>query len=76
MYAVRMVGIVIELNPIARFLIGNGYGGIAKVIVVPIVLTIVGITVRLERRLAWAVYAVLIFYIVVVINNFVVLWRI
>ena len=74
-YAVQLVGIGIELNPIARFLLENNYGRIAKFIVVLIALTIMGITIRIERRMSWAAYVLLVFYICIVINNFVVLLR-
>lgn len=76
MYAVRIYGIGIEANPIARFLIENDYGGVAKLIIMPILLTIVGITVRTDRKMAWMVYVALVWYIAVVANNFIMLWRI
>lgn len=75
MYAIQLFGIGVELNPIARFLLLNGYGWMAKFIVVPIMLTIMSIIIRAERKMSWAAYVSLIYYICIVINNFVVLSR-
>ena len=74
-YAIQLYGLGVELNPIARFLLSGDYGWIAKLIVVPTMLTVMGITIRAERRMSWAAYVSLIYYICIVINNFVVLSR-
>lgn len=76
MYAVRMCGIGAELNPIARFLLETNYGWVAKFIIMPILLTIVGILVRTDRKMAWVVYAALVWYIAIVAHNFFMILRI
>lgn len=72
-YAVQLAGIGVEANPIGRMLLENDYGWVAKLIVVPLVLVILGATINTTRKQSWVVYLLLIFYFVVVINNFIVL---
>lgn len=76
MYVVRLCGIGAELNPIARFLLETNYGWVVKFIIMPILLTIVGILVRTDRTMAWAVYAILVWYIAIVAHNFCMILRI
>lgn len=81
-YAVNIFGIGIELNPIARFLISHNCGFIAKLIVVPILLTVIFWIARYFKRLSWTVelkilsfgvYFLLTIGFLVVIHNFIVL---
>ena len=76
MYAVRLCGIGAELNPIGRFLLGNNCGWVVKFIIMPILLMIVGILVRTDRKMAWVVYAALVWYIAIVAHNFFMILRI
>lgn len=76
MYAVRLYGIGVEINPIARFLLETNYGWVVKFIIMPILLTIVGILVRTDRKMAWVVYAALVWYIAIVAHNFFMILRI
>lgn len=76
MYAVRLYGIGVEINPIARFLLENNCGWVVKFIIMPILLTIVGILVRTDRKMAWVVYAALVWYIAIVAHNFCMILRI
>ena len=76
MYAVRLYGIGVEINPIGRFLLENNYGWVVKFIIMPILLTIVGILVRTDRKMAWVVYVALVWYIAVVAHNFFMILRI
>lgn len=76
MYAVRLCGIGVEINPIARYLIVNGYGWVAKFIAMPILLIGAGIIVHIDRKMAWVVYAALVWYIAIVAHNFFMILRI
>ena len=76
MYVVRLCGIGAELNPIGRFLLENNYGWVVKFIIMPIPLMIVGILVRTDRKMAWVVYAALVWYIAIVAHNFFMILRI
>ena len=76
MYVVRLCGIGAELNPIGRFLLENNCGWVVKLIMVPIVLTIMGATIRKERAWSWTAYFLLVFYSGVVLSNFNMLFRI
>lgn len=75
-YAVRLCGIGVEINPIGRFLLENNCGWVVKLIMVPIVLTIMGATIRKERAWSWTAYFLLVFYSGVVLSNFNMLFRI
>lgn len=75
-YAVRLCDIGVEANPIGRLMLENNCGWVVKFIIVPVLLLIIGITVHTERKWSWAVYAVLIFYTLVVLSNFNMLYRI
>lgn len=75
MYAVQILGIGIELNPIGRFLIENNYEAIPKLVVVPILLAILGFIIHFDKRLKWTVYFLLVWYGCVVISNFNILFR-
>ncbi len=73
MYAIENFGIGIEANPTARFLIENDLGCLLKLIVMPIMLILVGVLVYKEKRMLWAIYLLLASFLVLVINNFIVL---
>ena len=72
--AIQVVGLGVEANPIARYLFQNNLALIMKLIVVPLVLMLMGfVIIRLENRLVWSIYFLLIFYIWIVTHNFIVL---
>ena len=73
LYAVQQFGFSIELNPVGRWLLENDCAWIAKLIVVPIALIVLGIFVKPDKKLIIFPYLLLIFYIFIVINNFIVL---
>lgn len=73
LYAVQQFGLSIELNSIGRWLLENDCAWIAKLIVVPIALIVLGIFVKPDKKLIIFPYLLLIFYIFIVINNFIVL---
>lgn len=75
MYAVQALGIGVEANPIARYLIENNCGGVPKLIIVPILLTAMGFIVHLDEKQKWAIYVALAMYLYVVISNFVTLFQ-
>ena len=75
-YAVRLCGTGVELNPIGRFLLENNYGWVVKFIIVPIPLITMGIIIRTDRKMAWVVYAALVWYIAIVAHNFFMILRI
>lgn len=75
MQAVRVLGVGVETNPLGRFLIENGLGAIAKFIVVPALLSVMGFITCLDKRHRWAIYVLLVLYICVVANNFNMLFR-
>lgn len=76
MYAVSICGLAVEANPIARFFIGSGYGWVPKFVIMPLILALMGYLVRKEPKARWPIYILLVFYVVVVINNFIMLGRI
>lgn len=73
MYAVSICGLIVEANPIARFFIRSGYGWVPKFIVTPLLLALMGWLIHYEPKARWIAYVLLIFYIVVVANNFIML---
>lgn len=75
-YAVRLCGTGVELNPIGRFLLENNCGWVVKIIVAPILLATMGIIIRTERKWSWAAYFMLILYALVVASNFIQISRI
>lgn len=74
-YAIQLFGLQVELNPIGRFMLGNGTAWIFKLIIVPIMLAIIGLFVKIDRKQIWAVYFVFIAFFVLVVYNFCVLIR-
>lgn len=81
MTAVQFFGIGVEANPIARILINSGYGWFAKIVIVPILLSLLGFVIykqeiKIYQKIqSMTIYVMLIYYIIVVINNFIVLSR-
>lgn len=75
MYAVQTLGIGVEANPIARYLIEHNCGGVPKLIIVPILLTAMGFIVHLDEKQKWAIYVALAMYLYVVISNFVTIFQ-
>ena len=72
-YAVDLYGLGIEANPIARYMLQNDSAVTIKLIAIPIILTIIGIVVYIDRRFRWVVYGVLIYYMALVLHNYSVL---
>lgn len=75
-YIVHLIGIGAEANPIVRFLLAHNCAWIAKLIIVPILSIIMGVIIRIERGLSWSAYFLLFLYLCVVVNNFIVMFRI
>jgi hypothetical protein len=74
-YAVGLCGIGVEANPIGRFFLENNSAWIMKFIFVPIILTAIGIIVRIDKKQIWAVYLILVMYFALVMHNFIMLSR-
>lgn len=74
-YAVQLLGVKVEANPIGRFLFKYNCEWI-KLIIVPILLAVIGLVIKVDKRYAWVAWLLLIFYIAVVVNNFVILDKI
>ena len=74
-YAVQFYGVVVEANPIVRFLIEQDCMAIIKLILFPIVLVVMGVIVYLDKRLIWYVYALFVLYGGLIIHNFIMLSR-
>jgi hypothetical protein len=70
-YAIRSVDIGVEANPIVRFLLLNNYAWIVKFIAIPIILIIMGIILKFDRKQIWAPCFLFILYCAVVISNFI-----
>lgn len=79
-YAVSLAGIGVEANPIGRAMIESGYGWIGKFIIVPIMLILIGIMIKLQSNKVlqkvqkWLILLLLFLYIIVITNNFNVLY--
>lgn len=73
--AIEYVGLCVEANPIARYLFEQGYATEVKLIVPAILFVLMGIIIKIERRHIWAAYLMVTMYLVVIINNFVVLFK-
>ena len=74
-YAIQSFGVGIEANPIGRFLFEHNCAYMTKLILVPIALVIIGCIIRSDKRFSWTAYFLVIFYLGVIINNFIVLFR-
>ena len=74
-YATRILGMGVEANPIARFFLENNCDGIFKLVVVPIILTMIGLIIWIDRRKIWGAYFLLVYFCCVVIHNFIALSR-
>lgn len=75
-YAIQLFGIGIEANPIARFLFENNYAWAVKLIIMPIILTIIGVITKIDKNQRWAVYLLFTIYFSIVLNNFLMLMRV
>lgn len=75
-YAVNHIGIEVELNPIGVFLLENNIAWIMKIIITPIILTLMILIIKKDKAQIWVFYVLLIFYALVVINNFIMLSQI
>lgn len=75
MYAIQQLGIGVEFNPLGRFLLENDLAWAAKFVLVPIVLTIMGIVIHKDKKAAWSAYFLFVFYICLVLHNFMMLAR-
>lgn len=75
MYAIRHVGLGVEANPIVRFLLENNYGDLVKLVGFPILLACLGVIIHFDKKQKWALYVMLVLFCFVVINNFIVLFR-
>jgi hypothetical protein len=69
-YAIQLFGLSIEVNPIGRFMLGNDSAWIFKLIIMPIMLTILGLIVKVDKKQMWAVCFLLIYFLCLVIHNF------
>ena len=75
-YAIQLFGIGVEVNPIGRFLFEHNCAWVAKFIALPLMLTALGFIVKIERRQAWAVYGLTVYYFLLIMHNFVMLARV
>lgn len=74
-YAIKLFGIDVEVNPIGRLLLANNYAWIAKLIFVPTVLIIIGIIIKIDKKQIWVIYFLLIWFACVVAHNFIMLYQ-
>ena len=74
-YAVSEFGLDVEANPIARYLLTTDHATLIKLLLPAILLMLLGIIVRVDKRCAWFAYAAFTLNLVVVINNFIVLFK-
>ena len=75
-YAVQILGIGVELNPIGRFCLEHNIALPVKVIGMLVILSIIGIiTIKIEPRYICVSYAIFVSYIVVIWHNFAQSWR-
>lgn len=74
-YGTHLFGIGIELNPIGRFLLTHNYVWVGKLIAVPLALIGLGLIIKSERKHIWAAYLLVIWFLIIVINNFIVLYQ-
>ena len=70
MYAIRLFGLQIELNPIARWLFEHNYAALFKLVVSAVALVAIGFIVNADRKQAWVVYTLFTLYCLVVLHNF------
>lgn len=71
LYAIQHFGLSVEANPIARSFFEQNQAGTFKLIMVPIMLIFIGIAVKMEKRLSFAVYFLLIYFSILVLHNFI-----
>ena len=72
-YVISIFGLGVEANPIGRFLFEHNLAWPVKILVVPILLLIAGYVVKVNRKLVWMVYLLLVLYLFVVTSNFIML---
>ena len=72
-YAIHLAGLQVEANPIGRFLFENNYEWVAKFVILPILLALLGLIIKYEKRCIWAAWWLLIHFTIVVIHNFIIL---
>lgn len=70
-YVVQIFGTCVEVNPIGRFLLENNLVGICKIVLAPILLSLMGWILKDNEDMDWAAYVVFVAYIAVVLHNFV-----
>jgi len=75
-YLTSLFGISVEINPVAAFLITNGYWDIIKLLIIPLLIIAMWLIIRQDKQLKWFPLIVVIIYSFVVINNFYVMFRI
>ena len=74
-YAVQLYGLGVEANPLARILLKGEYAWVLKLILAPLAIMAIAYVVKIDKRWTWVLYLLVIFYLVIVINNFAVLLR-
>ena len=72
-YATRIFGINVELNPIGRYLLANNSAWTMKLVGVPIILVLLGFIIKQDKRQKWSLYFLLIVFIITIINNYIML---
>lgn len=75
LYAIQLVGLHVEANPIARFLFEHNCAWVAKFIVLPVLLTILGFLVKADKKLAFVPCLLFLWCFAFMIHNFVMLDR-
>lgn len=74
-YAVSEFGIAVEFNPFARYLFQTDCAALIKLLLPAILLILLGIIVKIDRSCMWSVYTAFTLALVVVTNNFIVLFQ-
>lgn len=69
-YIIKYYGTYAEGNPIMRYFFENNCALGAKLIVPAILLTIIGLIVKIDRTYIWAPCVLFAFYLYLVIHNF------
>ena len=72
-YIIQHFGTYAEGNPIMRYIFENNYAWVAKLIVPAILLTVIGLIVKIDKAHIWAPCFLFAFYLFLTIHNFVII---
>ena len=73
-YAIQLFGFDVESNPLARHMYERGYMPLMKIVLCAIMLHILHAALKVNKHIIWLFYLVTVFFIGLVVNNFIVLY--